>query len=77
MQEAGVSEKKLGPLSRQRHNAIEVSIARAANVDVLGNRKPDRDDPTGVLWDPEGPLIEMLIEMGFVDADDPEYTTHG
>lgn len=72
MYEAGVPESKLGPLSRARHNAILVEQARAANVDILGNRLPDRDDPTGILSDPQGPLAQILIEMGWREADETQ-----
>lgn len=72
MQEAGVPERKLGPYSRARKNAIEVEKARA-NLprDILGNRN-DRDDPTGVLTDPQGPLADLLVEMGYREADETE-----
>lgn len=72
MYEAGVPESKLGPLSRNRHNAILVAQARAAHVDILGNRLPDSTDPSGILSDPEGPLAQILVEMGWREQDETQ-----
>lgn len=68
--EAGVPEKKLGRFSRARRNAIEVERARShLPRNALGQRN-DRDDKTGVLTDKEGPLADLLVEMGFLERDD-------
>lgn len=75
MYTAGVPEGKLGRFSRARYNAILVEQARQQLPrDRLGDRN-DRDDTTGILnmADPDSPLFQLLLDMGYVDRDDAEH----